>query len=116
MKAAIIEQFGPPEVLRIKEVPGPTPKDDEVLIKLYASTVNAADCNTRGMTFIPPGLGFMAKMMLGSGKPKKGHLGSVLAGEVEAVEGQFATGGNGSVTGYRNLQLLKLEQGMQTIG
>lgn len=85
MKAAIIEQFGPPEVLRIKEVPGPTPQDDEVLIKLYASTVNAADCNTRGMTFIPPGLGFMAKMMLGSGKPKKGHLGSVLAGEVEAV-------------------------------
>ncbi len=85
MKAAIIEQFGPPEVLKITEMDKPEPGDHEVLIKVHATTVNAADCNTRGLTYIPPGLGFVAKMMLGSKKPKKGHLGSVLAGEVEAA-------------------------------
>lgn len=91
MKAAIIEQFGPPEVLMIKEVDKPVPQDHEVLIRVHASTVNAADCNTRGLTYIPPGLGFVAKMMLGSKKPKKAHLGSVLAGEVVAVGKEVAS-------------------------
>lgn len=85
MKAFICEKYGPPEVLKLKEVEKPVPKDDEVLIKVFASTVNAADCNVRGLSYIPPGLGLVAKMMLGFKKPKISVTGSALAGEVEAI-------------------------------
>ena len=85
MKAFICEKFGPPEVLHLKEVEKPVPKDNEVLIKVHATTANAADCNVRGLSYIPTGLGFVAKMMLGFNKPKISITGSVLAGEVEAA-------------------------------
>ncbi len=85
MKAYICEKYGPPEVLRLKEVEKPVPKDNEVLIKVHATTVNAADCNVRGLSYIPTGLGFVAKMMLGFNKPKISIIGSVLAGKIEAV-------------------------------
>jgi len=85
MKAVVCEKYGPPEVLELKEIDKPVPKDNEVLIKVQASTVNAADCNVRGLTYIPPGLGLVAKSMLGFKKPKIPVLGSVLAGEIEAV-------------------------------
>lgn len=85
MKAYICEKFGPPEVLQLKEVEKPLVKENEVLIKVHATTVNAADCNIRGMSYIPSGLGFVAKMMMGFNKPKISITGSVLAGEVEAV-------------------------------
>lgn len=82
MKSYLCEKYGPPEVLQIKEVERPVPKKNEVLIKVHATTVNAADCNTRGLSYIPSGLGLIAKMMLGFNKPRIGILGSVLAGEV----------------------------------
>jgi NADPH:quinone reductase-like Zn-dependent oxidoreductase len=85
MKAFICEKYGPPEVLLLKEVEMPVPKGNEVLIKVHATTVNAADCNVRGLSYIPTGLGFIAKMMLGFKKPKISIIGSVLAGKVEAV-------------------------------
>jgi len=85
MKAFICEKYGPPEVLQPKEVKKPVPKDNEVLIKVHATTVNAADCNVRGLSYIPTGLGFIAKMMLGFKKPKISIIGSVLAGKVEAI-------------------------------
>ena len=85
MKAVVCEKYGPPEVLELKERDKPVPKDNEVLVKVHASTVNAADCNVRGLTYIPPGLGLVAKSMLGFKKPKISVLGSVLAGEIEAV-------------------------------
>lgn len=85
MKAIVCEEYGPPEVLKLKDIDKPTPKDDEVLIKIHATSVNAADCNVRGLTYIPPGLGLIAKSMLGFKKPKISILGSVFAGEVEAV-------------------------------
>ena len=83
MKAVICEKYGPPEVLKIKEVAKPIPKDNEVLIKIYASSVNAADGNVRGLSYIPPGLGLVAKLMLGFHKPKKSIIGSVFAGVIE---------------------------------
>ena len=83
MKAYVYDRFGPPEVLHINEIDKPAPRDDEVLIKVKATTVNAADCNLRGMTFIPPGLGFLAKIMLGFNKTKVSVLGSVVAGVIE---------------------------------
>jgi len=85
MKAYVCEKYGPPEVLQLKEVENPVPKDNEVLIKVHATTVNAADCNVRGLSYIPTGLGFIAKSMLGFKKPRISITGSVLAGEVEAT-------------------------------
>jgi NADPH:quinone reductase-like Zn-dependent oxidoreductase len=74
MKAIVYEEFGPPEVLQLKEVEKPTPKDDEVLIRIYATTVAAEDPGARST----PGLN-------GFRKPKKPILGWYLAGEIEAV-------------------------------
>jgi NADPH:quinone reductase-like Zn-dependent oxidoreductase len=85
MKAIVYEKYGLPEVLQLKEVEKPTPKDNEVLIKIYATTVTTGDCNARGFVFIPPGLGPLARLMIGLRKPKKNILGTELAGEIEAV-------------------------------
>lgn len=85
MKAVICEKYGPPEVLKLIEVDKPIPKDNEVLIKVYASSVNAADCNVRGLTYIPNGLGLIARLMLGFNKPKINVIGSVFAGVIEEV-------------------------------
>jgi len=85
MKAYVCTQFGPPEVLILQEVEKPEPKSNEVLIKVEATTVNAADCNLRGRTYIPKGLGLLARMMLGFKKPRIPVQGSVLAGVVVAA-------------------------------
>jgi NADPH2:quinone reductase len=85
MKAVVYEKFGPPEVLELREVEKPVPGDREVLIRVRATTVNAADCNGRGFSYIPTGLGFLARLMLGIRKPKISILGSALAGEIETV-------------------------------
>jgi len=74
MKAIVYTKFGPPDVLQLKEVEKPTPKDNEVLIRIYATTVAAEDPGMRGS----PGLN-------GLRKPKKPILGFYLAGEIEAV-------------------------------
>ena len=85
MKAIVCTEYGPPEVLQLKEIEKPTPKDNEVLIRVYATSVTTGDCNARGFVFIPPGLGPLARLMLGLRKPKKAILGADLAGEIEAV-------------------------------
>lgn len=85
MKAIVCTKYGSPEVLQMTEVEKPVPKNDEIRIKIMATTVNAADCNAKGLSYIPTGLGFVAKLMLEFNKPKKSILGSVVAGEVESV-------------------------------
>ncbi|PLX11165.1 MAG: NAD(P)-dependent alcohol dehydrogenase, partial [Marinilabiliales bacterium] len=85
MKAVICEKYGPPEVLTLKDLERPVPKDNEVVIKVHASSVNAADCNIRGLTYIPSGLGFLARLMLGYNKPKISVMGSIFAGIIEEV-------------------------------
>jgi NADPH:quinone reductase-like Zn-dependent oxidoreductase len=85
MKAIVCTKYGPPDVLQLKEVEKPTPKDNEVLIRVYATSVTTGDCNARGFVFVPPGLGLLARLMLGLRKPKRTILGGVLAGEIEAV-------------------------------
>lgn len=88
MKAAVCEKYGPPDVLEFREVDKPVSKADEVLIKVHASSVNAADCNTRGLSYIPSGLRLLARLMIGYKKPNKNILGGVIAGEVvEAGDG-----------------------------
>jgi NADPH:quinone reductase-like Zn-dependent oxidoreductase len=85
MKAIVYAEYGPADVLHLAEVAKPTPKDNEVLIKIHASTVTAGDCNARGFTFVPPGFGFLARLMFGLRRPKQPILGTELAGNIEAV-------------------------------
>jgi NADPH:quinone reductase-like Zn-dependent oxidoreductase len=82
MKAIVCERYGPPEVLELKEVPKPSPGKDEILIKVHATSANAADCNMRGLVYIPTGLGWLARLMVGIKKPKISIIGSVVAGEI----------------------------------
>ena len=86
MKAIVCLKYGPPEVLQVKEIDKPTPKDNEILIKVIATTVTAGDITTRsGMKGIPPLMRFFAKLMMGFGKPKKPILGMEFSGEIESV-------------------------------
>lgn len=85
MKAIVYTEYGPPEVLKLKEVTKPTPKDDEVLIKVHATAVTTGDCNARGFVFVPPGFGFLPRLMFGIRKPKKEIIGTEFAGDIEAV-------------------------------
>ncbi len=84
MKAYVFEEYGPPEVLKVKEIEKPTPKPDEILIKNYATNVCAADWRIRSLT-IPKGFTPMFKAQFGYPKPKMQILGMELAGIVEAV-------------------------------
>ena len=84
MKAIVYEKYGPPEVLQLKEVDKPIPKDDEVLIRVYASTVHAGDVRMRSFT-VPPAEWIMARVFLGILKPRRKILGMELSGEIEAI-------------------------------
>ncbi|NVM19327.1 MAG: NAD(P)-dependent alcohol dehydrogenase [Candidatus Lokiarchaeota archaeon] len=84
MKASVITKFGPPEVLQLKEVEKPIPKDNEILIRVQAATVTLYDCWGRAATG-PPGFGLLIKLSSGLGKPKKPILGTEFAGEIEVV-------------------------------
>jgi NADPH:quinone reductase-like Zn-dependent oxidoreductase len=85
MKAAVLTQYGPPEVVRVTEVDTPVPKDDEVLVRVHATTVNRTDCGFRaGTPFITR---FFAgeRIFAGLVRPTVTVLGTEFAGEVQAV-------------------------------
>jgi len=84
MKAIICTKYGPPEVLQVKEVEKPTPKDNEVLIKIYATAVTASDIFIRGSQ-LPIQFLIPMRLMLGLTKPRKSIIGLVLAGEIESI-------------------------------
>jgi NADPH:quinone reductase-like Zn-dependent oxidoreductase len=84
MQAAICERYGPPEVVKIREIPRPVLKDGEVLIKAAATTVNSGDARVRAMR-VPRGTGLPARLRLGTTKLRQPILGFETAGQVEAV-------------------------------
>jgi NADPH:quinone reductase-like Zn-dependent oxidoreductase len=85
MRAIVWTKYGPPDVLQLKEVEKPAPKDNELLVKVYASTVTAGDCEVRSLK-IPIFIRLPMRIYVGLRKPKKiTILGFELAGEIEAV-------------------------------
>jgi NADPH:quinone reductase-like Zn-dependent oxidoreductase len=84
MKAIICTKYGPPEVLQVKEVAKPSPKRNEILIKIVATSVTASDCIIRGFK-LPVKMWIPARLALGLTKPRKAILGLVFSGVVEKV-------------------------------
>ena len=86
MKAIVCTKYGPPEVLQLQEVEKPTPKKNEIRIKIRATTVTSSDCILRGFN-IPmwQPVGLMMGIMMGFGKPRNPILGMVAAGEVDSA-------------------------------
>jgi NADPH:quinone reductase-like Zn-dependent oxidoreductase len=81
MKAIVFEQYGPPDVLQLKDIAKPVPKDDQVLVKVHAASVNYVDWQVLN------GKSLLLRLMSGLLKPKKRILGDDIAGVVEAVGG-----------------------------
>jgi NADPH:quinone reductase-like Zn-dependent oxidoreductase len=113
MKAIVFTEYGPPEVLQLKEIEKPTPKDNEVLVKIYATPVNFGDITVRNFRKITPRKFSMpllfwlpSRIILGVRKPKRTILGSEFAGEIEAIGKDVKLFSKGDqVFGYRSMNL-----------
>lgn len=84
MKAVITTKYGPPEVLEIRDVEKPVPGDDDILIRIHATTVTAGDCEIRSLK-LPLGYQLILRMGFGFTKPRNKIPGTEVAGEIEAV-------------------------------
>ena len=84
MRAAVNREYGAPDVVRIEEVPAPVPGAKQVLVRVHASAVTAADSRIRGARF-PSGYGVLARLVFGLRRPRRQVLGGVASGVVEAV-------------------------------
>lgn len=92
MKAIIFTEFGPPEVLKLAEVDKPVPKKNEVLIRIYATTVGYGELVARNFRNVSPGkfampllFWLIGKIAFGLRKPRNKILGSQFSGKIEAV-------------------------------
>jgi len=84
MKAIVCTKYGPPEVLQIKEIEKPTPKDNEVCVKIHATAITHSDIIVRGFK-IHGGMRLLMGLAIGFSKPRNPILGMILAGEVEST-------------------------------
>ena len=112
MRAVVYDRYGPPEVLRIEDVPRPVPRDDEVLIEIHASTVNRTDTGLRSAEY------FISRFVTGLVRPRHKIPGTELAGEVIEVGPrvtEFAVGdhvfGVSAKTAGAHAELIALPQG-----
>lgn len=97
MKAAVYTKYGPPEVVQLSEVEKPVPKENEVLIKINAATVNRTDCGFRSAEY------FIVRFFSGFIRPKNKTLGNEFAGKIESI-GKNVTSfkANDKVFGYND--------------
>lgn len=79
MRAVTFDRYGPPEVLRIEDVAQPVPEEDEVLVRVHATTATRSDCGLRGAEYL------VGRFFTGLFRPRHGRVGIELAGEIEAV-------------------------------
>ncbi|UCH63139.1 MAG: NAD(P)-dependent alcohol dehydrogenase [Fidelibacterota bacterium] len=127
MKAMVYTKYGPPEVLQLKEVEKPAPRDNEILIRVFATTVNYGDIVARNFVNIPTrefhmplALLFPTRVFFGFRKPRITILGAELAGEIESVgkdvtlfrEGDQVFGYRGQSMGANAEYLCMPEDGM----
>ena len=84
MRAIVCTDYGPPEVLRLRDVRKPVPKDNEVLVRIRATTVSAADCELRRFDFAP-WIWVPIRLAFGIRRPRQPVLGQEFAGDVDAV-------------------------------
>jgi len=84
MKAAVYTKYGPPNVLELKEIEKPSPKDNEMLVKIHAATVTSGDVRLRSSDF-PPLFWLPARLIFGMFRPKKKILGHELSGTIEEI-------------------------------
>lgn len=113
MKAIVYERYGPPEVLRSEDMEKPVPKENEILIRVRATTVNYGDLTARNFAAIKPGefnmpapLWLPARLSFGLRKPRNKILGSEFSGEVVAVGNNVTAYKPGdSVFGYRGQRM-----------
>jgi NADPH:quinone reductase-like Zn-dependent oxidoreductase len=101
MRAVVYDRYGPPDVQRLEDVERPVPTEDEVLVKIHATTVTRTDCGIRGAK------PFFIRFIFGLRRPKQRILGTELAGEVEAIGAtvsQFAVGDHvfGSTAAFKS--------------
>ena len=86
MRAVVYDRYGPPEVQRLEDVERPVPKEDEVLIKVHATTVNRLDAHTREANAkAGPAVSLISRLVSGVRRPRQPILGSEFAGEVVAA-------------------------------
>lgn len=90
MKAVVYTEYGPPEVLKLKEVEKPVPGDDEVLIRVHAAEATKSDCEMRRCEFAVKWLWLPMRIALGVSNPKNPILGGYFAGEIESVGNDVA--------------------------
>jgi len=84
MKAIVCVKYGPPDVLQLRELKKPTPKDNEMLVRIHAATVTKGDCELRSLN-LPLTWQFFVRIGFGFRAPRKKILGQELAGEIESV-------------------------------
>jgi NADPH:quinone reductase-like Zn-dependent oxidoreductase len=84
VKAIVYQRYGSPDVLELKEVAKPVPKDDEVLIRVHATTVTSGDSRVRALD-VPTGFGLISRLVFGVLTPRQPILGTELAGVIESV-------------------------------
>jgi NADPH:quinone reductase-like Zn-dependent oxidoreductase len=109
MRAVVRDRYGGPDVLRIAEVERPAPKDDEVLVRVHATTVNRTDCGFRA------GHPFIVRLFIGLLRPKRHILGMEFAGAVAAVGAavtEFEVGDHvfGVKTGGAHAEFLRVRE------